>query len=63
MDQFLGRGKLPKLTQEEMNNPNMSTSIKEIEPRMYNLQIRRKEGGVPIGNQEKDPGTEINWKM
>ena len=29
MDQFLGRYKLPKLTQGEIDNPNRPTSIKK----------------------------------
>ena len=31
MNKFLGRHKLPKIIQEEIDNPNSPTSIKEIE--------------------------------
>lgn len=41
-DQFLGRYKLPKPRQEEINNLNRSTFIKEFESGMYILLNKEK---------------------
>jgi len=46
MNQFLRRQKLPKLTQEETDNPNSPVSINEMEPMISNLPQ----------NKSPDPG-------
>lgn len=44
MDQFLERHDLPKFTQEEMNDPSKSISIKEIDSIINNLPKQKVPG-------------------
>lgn len=41
MDHWPGRN-IPKLTQEEIHNSNLPTSVKEIESRKHNLLNKEK---------------------
>lgn len=56
MDQFLERRKLPKSTQEEIDNLNRSMFIKEIETVINNLPKQKASGSLlnsfkPIRNK------------